>query len=81
MEKSGHTQEVSGVSGGPPAPKLLLGIPLAALAVLLVGLLALAVLLGVAGPSCGESRGDLNSKVPARLAPIYTELGSALKPS
>jgi hypothetical protein len=73
MEKSGHTQDGSGASSGSPAPKLLLGAPLAALAVLVVGLLALAVLLGVAGPSCGESGGDLNAKVPERLVPIYRE--------
>jgi hypothetical protein len=56
-----------------PSPKLLLGIPLAALAAIVIGLLALAVVFSAASPSCGEAGGDLNGKVPARLVPIYED--------
>ncbi len=63
-------------AGAQPAPrslKLLLGLPVAALAVMIGGLLALTVVLSAASPSCGEAVGDLNGKVPARLVPIYQE--------
>lgn len=73
MEKSGPTPERQGAPSGSGAPRLLLGLPLAALAVLILGLLALAVFLGVASPSCEEPVGELDSKVPQRLAPIYVD--------
>jgi hypothetical protein len=63
-------------AGAQPAPRsfrLLLGLPVAVLAVTIGGLLALTVVLSAASPSCGEPVGDLNGKVPARLVPIYQE--------
>jgi hypothetical protein len=55
-------------------PRLLLGLPLAALAVLIATLLGFAVILG-GTPSCGggEPVGALGAKVPRRLAPIYMD--------
>jgi hypothetical protein len=56
----------------PRSPKLLLGLPLAALAILIGSLLGLAVVLGgVPGCSGGEAVGGLSRAVPRRLAPIY----------
>lgn len=50
----------------------LLVIPAAALALLIGGVLSLAVLAGATMPGCGgEVGGALNSKVPPKLAPIY----------
>jgi hypothetical protein len=55
------------------SPKLLLGLPLAALAILIGSLLGFAVVLG-GTPGCtggGEAVGGLGRGVPQRLAPIY----------
>jgi hypothetical protein len=55
----------------------LLAIPLAALALLIAGLLSVTVLFGATPPGCGgESVGALNSKVPAHLVPLYTGAAS-----
>jgi Transglycosylase SLT domain len=57
----------------PRSSKLLLGVPLGMLAILVVGLLGVAVIAG-ASPQCGvgsEAVGDLNGKAPRRLVPIY----------
>ena len=58
----------------PRTPKLLLGLPLAALALFVGSLLGLAVLLG-GTPGCGggEAVGSLGAKVPRRLVPIYMD--------
>jgi hypothetical protein len=53
--------------------RLIIGLPLGALAVMVGALLGLAVMLG-GTPGCGgggEAVGGLSAKVPARLAPIY----------
>jgi Transglycosylase SLT domain len=71
MEESGHTPEPQGAPSGFGAPRLLFGLPLAGFAIVVLGMLALAVFLGVASPSCEEPVGELDSKVPQRLAPIY----------
>jgi hypothetical protein len=57
------------------SPKLSLGVPLAVLAAMVTGLLAIAVVFSAASPGCGGSEqiGALNSKVPHRLVPIYEE--------
>jgi hypothetical protein len=64
-------------AGAQPAPRslrLLLGLPLAVLAAMIGGLLALTVVLSAASPSCGgEAVGNLNGDVPRRLVPIYQE--------
>jgi hypothetical protein len=54
------------------SPKLLLGVPLAAFAILLGSLLGVAVMLGGA-PGCGggEAVGGLSKTVPKRLVPLY----------
>jgi hypothetical protein len=52
---------------------LVLGLPLAALGALVVGLLSLAVVLGAASASCKPAGGVLSGKVPARLVPIYEQ--------
>jgi hypothetical protein len=63
-----------------PQPKLLLGLPLAALAVMVGGLLALSVVFSVASPpSCGEEVGALNGKVPKRLIPIYQQASAKFR--
>jgi hypothetical protein len=59
----------------PSSPKLLLGLPLAALAILIGSLLGFAVMLG-GTPGCsggGEAVGGLGPGVPQRLAPLYIE--------
>ncbi|MFN8215144.1 MAG: lytic transglycosylase domain-containing protein [Solirubrobacterales bacterium] len=53
------------------SPSLLLGLPLATLAVLVGALLGLAVMLGGAPGCSGAASGGLNSKVPRDLVPIY----------
>jgi hypothetical protein len=57
-----------------PSPKLLFALPLAAIALLVGGVLSVAVIFG-ASPRCGggEALGSLDSKVPRRLVPIYME--------
>lgn len=63
-----------GFLSAPPAPKLLLGLPLALLAALIGGLLAITVMFGAApGCSGGEAVGALGAKVPKRLVPIYEQ--------
>jgi Transglycosylase SLT domain len=56
------------------SPRLLLGLPVAALGILIGSLLGLAVMLG-GSPGCsgGEAVGGLSAKVPARLVPIYVD--------
>jgi hypothetical protein len=70
-------------AGLQPAPrsKLLLALPLAALALMVGGLLALSVVFGAAATSsCGEEAvGELNGKVPRRLVPIYQEAAAKYK--
>jgi hypothetical protein len=56
-----------------PSPSLLLGVSLAAIAAIVIGLLALAVVFSAAAPSCQQTEGVLTDKVPARLVPIYQE--------
>jgi hypothetical protein len=65
--------ENSGPQSVSRAPKLLFGVPLAALAGLIAGLLAIAVLAGAASKGCQESVGALGSEVPKRLVPIYEQ--------
>jgi hypothetical protein len=58
---------------GPRTPKLILGLPLGALAALIGAVLSLALIAG-SGASCGggaEAVGGLGPKVPQRLVPIY----------
>jgi hypothetical protein len=57
----------------PSGASKLVVVPLGALAALIAGLLALAVLAGAASPSCEESVGALSAKVPERLVPIYEQ--------
>jgi transglycosylase-like protein with SLT domain len=55
-------------------PRLLLGLPLAALVLFVGSLLGLAVVLGgTQGCAGGEALGSLSSKVPRRLVPIYMD--------
>ena len=57
----------------PPLPARLLAIPLAALALLIAGVLSVAVILGATPQGCGgQPVGALNAKVPARLVPLYS---------
>jgi hypothetical protein len=57
-----------------PSPKLLLGLPLAALAMLVGALLGIALILGgSSGCSGGEALGSLGPQVPKRLVPIYEQ--------
>src|SRR4051812_30731620 len=61
------------------SPALLLGLPLAVLTALVVLLLSITVVFGAAAPtSCGPSEavGDVNSKVPPRLVPLYVGAAS-----
>ncbi|MFL5897362.1 MAG: lytic transglycosylase domain-containing protein [Solirubrobacterales bacterium] len=61
------------------SPALLLGLPLALLTALVVLLLSITVVFGAAAPtSCGPSEavGDVNSKVPPRLIPLYVGAAS-----
>jgi hypothetical protein len=55
-----------------------LALPLVLLAALIGGLLSIAVVFGASAQTCGgsEAVGDLSSKVPARLAPIYVAASS-----
>jgi hypothetical protein len=62
-------------AAAPPAraPRLLLGLPLGAFAILIGALLGAAVMLG-GSPGCGgEAVGALGARVPRRLVPIYTQ--------
>ena len=63
-----------------PPPKLLLALPLAAIALLVVGVLSIAVIFG-ASAQCGggQALGTLSSKVPRRLVPIYTEAAARFR--
>jgi hypothetical protein len=63
--------EAAGIPA-PRSPKLLLGLPLAALAILVGALLGLAVMLGgSSGCAGGEAVGGLGAQVPRRLVPLY----------
>jgi hypothetical protein len=60
-----------------PFPARLVAIPLAAVALLIGGVLSIAVIAGATPPGCGgEPVGALNAKVPARLVPLYTGAAS-----
>ncbi|MBS1893578.1 MAG: hypothetical protein JST59_19940, partial [Actinobacteria bacterium] len=63
--------EAAGIPA-PRSPKLLLGLPLAALAILVGALLGFAVMLGGSSGCAGvEPVGGLGAQVPRRLVSIY----------
>lgn len=65
----------AGAQSAPPVPKLLLGLPVAALAIIVGALLGAAVMLG-GSTSCGggsEAVGSLGAQVPKKLVPIYED--------
>jgi Transglycosylase SLT domain len=66
-------------ASGSRTPALLLGLPLAVLTALIAVLLSITVVFGAAAPAgCGgsEAVGELNSKVPPRLVPLYVGAAS-----
>jgi len=68
-----------GSSTAQPLPRaILLALPIVLLVALVLALLSITVVFGAASSSCGgsEAVGELNSKVPRRLAPLYVAAAS-----